>query len=167
MTDKYHPAYKFLSSLGHNGADLADFLRNYGIDVAAVQLGVDTQVLKKALAAMVPLEGLGKTLTEVAMRRGTSTLALTPTQRANFAQLLVDMRLYVGTTELARRLGVSRQALYHVASKEGPATVSTMVLSIAGLLGYNSVLDFLEKLNGGVPSCTHIERPKRKTHVKA
>lgn len=167
MTDQYKPAFGFLSSLGHVGADLADFVRTYGVEVAALQLEVDGAVLKKALKAMVPLAELGRVLVEVSLRRGSQSLPMTSLQRGNFVVLLENIRAQVGTTELARRLGVTRQALYHVASKNGPATVSTLVLSIAGLLGYSTVLEFLDKLTGGVPDCSHIKRTKRKYNVQA
>jgi hypothetical protein len=158
---EYSGAFLFLSSLGGQGCDLADFIKTYGLQLAALQLGVDQKALTKALVAMNALEGLGKTLVEVRLQRGSERIPMTDKQRTPFVQLLEGMREAIGTTELGRRLGCTRQALYAAISSGGPIGVSNTVLSCASLLGFTEVLAFLEKLEAGVPSFKHVTETRR------
>lgn len=158
---EYAGAFVFLSSLGGQGPDLADFIRTYGLKLASIQLGVDQKDLTKALAAMNSLDGLGKTLVEVRLQRGSERIPLSQRQRENFVALLNGLRDALGTAGLARRLGCARQAIYATISTGGPAGVSTLVLGCASLLGFTEVVSFLERLDAGVPAHSHITKAKK------
>lgn len=155
---KYGAAFGFLTSLGIGGADLANFIKTYGVDVAAHQLDVDAPALRKMLEAIGPVVAMQRTLREVAVRRGTASIPMNTKQRDNFVELVKAMCAQFGATAVARRLGVARQTLYYAMSTGGPHAVSPLVLSLTSLLGYDTCAVFLEHLSAGIPKWGHITK---------
>jgi len=158
MTDdtKYTDAFNLMRNLGETGGRLADFIRQYGAELAAVQLRVDGKALKRMLESMQSLGGLAITLKEVELRRGATRLAMNKPQAENFMLLVAVLRARLGTAGLARRIGVTRQSIYAMTSSGGPHTTTPMVMSICSLLGYTGLLPFMEYLATGVPSVSHV-----------
>lgn len=155
---QYSGAFEFMRSLGLGGGELADFIRTYGLDVSAVQLRLKTVQLKKFLQVACELQHVGAALREVQLRRAGKRVGLDSIQRANINQLLDLMRTTVGTQQLARRLGISRQAIYSVVAEGGPGTVTGLVVGLGNLLGYETITGFLAALQEGVPSIAALRR---------
>lgn len=154
----YKGSFEFLRSLGMGGAELVDFIKTYGIEVAAVQLRIKAQALRKFLHSSADLQHVGAALREVHLRRAGKRVALTPVQRTNFNILIDNIRALVGTAPLARRLGLTRQAIYAIVAAGGPVTATSFVASVAQLLNYNTMTGFLSALQDGVPGHTAIKR---------
>jgi DNA-binding phage protein len=161
-TAKYKAGLMLIAQLGDIGAELSDFVKTYGTELSAVQLGVKHVELKKFLLSAGDMAGVARTLREVMMRQRTQRVPITEVQRANFVSLVGVTQKRFGMTALSRKLGVTRQALYHVAQTGGPTFVSDVMLGYASLLGYANVTSFLAALTAGVPDHSHIKITKRK-----
>lgn len=159
---QYRGSFEFLRSLGMGGAELTDFIKTYGVDVASVQLRIKPQVLKKFLQAAAELQYVGAALREVQLRRAGKRVALTPVQRTHFNTLVDNIRALVGTAPLARRIGITRQAIYAIVAEGGPTTVTSLVSGVAQLLHYNTTTGFLAALAEGVPSHATLKRKEFK-----
>jgi hypothetical protein len=165
--DQYKQAFTFLRFLGLGGIELADFVRTYGIEVAAVQLRMKPTQLRRFLAAACDMASVGAALHEVQLRRSGKRVALDAVQRSNFNALLDNLRTSVGTLPLARRLGITRQAIYAQVADGGPTSVSPFVSGVAMLLGYGTMTAFLGALHEGVPPITTLRRADFKKPSKA
>ena len=159
---KYKAGLSFMSQLGEVGAELADFIKMYGVELSAVQLKVTHAQLRKFLTISNDMEGVAKTLRDVMMRQRTQRVPITETQRANFTQLVSVTQQRFGMTAIARKIGMTRQALYHVTTTGGPTYVSDVMLGYASLLGYANIASFLAALAVGVPDYSHMKITKRK-----
>lgn len=167
---QYRGSFEFLRSLGMGGAELVDFVRTYGVEVAAVQLRLKPLALRKFLQGAAELQHVGAALREVHLRRAGKRVALTSVQRSNFNTLVDNIRGLVGTSPLARRLGITRQAIYAIVAAGGPATATSFVAAVGQLLNFNTMTGFLGALQDGVPGHGIIkrkdfkrqQRPKRK-----
>jgi hypothetical protein len=140
------------------GMELVDFIRTYGIEVASVQLRLKSTVLRKFLHAAAELSHVGAALREVQLRRAGKRVPLDPVQRTNFNMLVDNIRTLVGTQPLARRLGITRQAIYSIVADGGPRSMNSFVAGVAQLLGFNTMTGFLVALQEGVPSTASITR---------
>ncbi len=165
--DQYKQAFVFLRFLGLGGIELADFIRTYGIEVAAVQLRMKPLQLRRFLLHAADLAGVGAALYEVQLRRSGKRIPLDAVQRSNFNTLLDNLRTSVGTQPLARRLGITRQAIYAQVADGGPNCVCPFVSGIGMLLGYSTMTAFLSSLQEGVPSIEALRRSDFKKPSKA
>ena len=156
--EQYKPAFTFLRFLGLGGTELSDFIRTYGIEVAAVQLRLKPAQLRKFLAMSCDLAPVGAALHEVQLRRSGKRVPLDAVQRSNFNRLLDELRMTVGTQPLARRLGITRQAIYAQVADGGPTSVTPFMSGVGMLLGYNTMTAFLGALQEGVPPITTLRR---------
>ena len=156
--EQYKPAFTFLRFLGLGGAELSEFIRTYGIEVAAVQLRMKPAQLRRFLSMSCDMAPVGAALHEVQLRRSGKRVPLDAVQRSNFNTLLDNLRMTVGTQPLARRLGITRQAIYAQVADGGPTSVTPFVSGVGMLLGYSTMTAFLGALQESVPPITHIRR---------
>jgi len=157
--EQYKGALSLLTTFGSVGTEMADFIKTYGMELSAVQLGVKKVTLRKWLSAMEDMSGITKTLKELTLRHGGQIIPMTEVQRKNFHTLLGHVCEWVTTAGLARRLGMTRQSLYHNMRTQGPKYVTPLVMGMAGLLGFDSTTSFLSSLAAGVPDYKHLKRP--------
>ena len=155
---QYSGAFELLRSLGLGGIELVDFVKTYGLEVAAVQLRLKAAVLKKFLVAAGELSHVGAALREVQLRRAGKRVVLDSIQRTNFNTLIDNIRALIGTQPLARRIGITRQAIYSIVAEGGPTTVTTFVAGVGLLLGFDTMTGFLMALQEGVPSVANLRR---------
>lgn len=155
---QYKGSFELLRSMGMGGGELTDFIKTYGIEVAAVQLKIKPVVLKKFLLAANDLAHVASALREVQLRRSGKRVVLSPAQRTNFNGLVDNIRALVGTQPMARRLGMSRQAIYAIVADGGPKSVTFFVAGVAQMLNYNTMTGFLAALQEGVPGTSSLVR---------
>jgi len=170
---QYRGSFEMMRAMGMGGLELVDFIRTYGIEVAAVQLRVKAVALRKFLHAAAELSHVGAALREVQLRRAGKRVPLDQIQRTNFNTLVDNIRALVGTQPLARRLGITRQAIYSIVAEGGPRSMNSFVAGVGQLLGYNTMTGFLAALQEGVPNIATVARrdftpkkPKGKVKVK-
>lgn len=168
---QYKGSFEMMRAMGMGGLELVDFIRTYGIEVAAVQLRLKATVLRKFLQAAAELSHVGAALREVQLRRAGKRVPLDPIQRTNFNMLVDNIRALVGTQPLARRLGITRQAIYSIVADGGPQSMNSFVAGVGQLLGFNTMTGFLMALQEGVPSTAAVARrdflPKKPKPAKA
>jgi hypothetical protein len=104
------------------------------------------------------MASVGAALHEVQLRRSGKRIPLDAVQRGNFNTLLDNLRTSVGTQPLARRLGITRQAIYAQVADGGPNCVCPFVSGVGMLLGYGTMTAFLGALREGVPPITTLRR---------
>ena len=155
---QYKGSFEMMRAMGMGGLELVDFIRTYGIEVAAVQLRVKAGALRKFLQAAAELAHVGAALREVQLRRAGKRVPLDPIQRTNFNTLVDNIRALVGTQPLARRLGITRQAIYSIVAEGGPRSMNSFVAGVGQLLGFNTMTGFLVALQEGVPSTATVAR---------
>ena len=156
--NQYRGSFELLRSMGLGGGELTDFIKTYGIEVAAVQLKIKPVVLKKFLLASNDLAHVAAALREVQLRRSGKKVGLSPVQRSNFNSLVDNIRALVGTQPMARRLGITRQAIYAIVADGGPKSATFFVAGVAQMLNYNTMTGFLAALQEGVPSTASLVR---------
>lgn len=155
---QYKGSFEMMRAMGMGGLELVDFIRTYGIEVAAVQLRLKPAALRKFLQAAAELSHVGAALREVQLRRAGKRVPLDPIQRTNFNMLVDNIRALVGTQPLARRLGITRQAIYSIVADGGPRCMNSFVAGVGQLLGFNTMTGFLVALQDGVPSTAAVAR---------
>lgn len=155
---QYRGGFELLRSMGLGGNELTDFVKTYGIEVSAVQLQLKPLVLKKFLQAAGEMAHVGAALREVQLRRSGKRVGLSSVQRTNFNSLVDNIRALVGTQPMARRLGITRQAIYAIVADGGPKTATFFVAGVAQMLNYSTMTGFLSALQEGVPSTASLAR---------